>query len=212
MNGSGALPSILDPDQLGCLLWLIDDPLSATRMAEDSNTEHHAFMHLTNGEFSGGVYCSYRATNEGLALEFHLSVRNTHVINFPEELLHGFSLALRQGNQLLAEAPIAHDPARQPFTANLRVIVRNLDELDGARLYVTDEGRYCWDHIHCTGCGRMADAESEPNWEEDIDLGPAGGIVIFCPSCLASEHPLIYPNGMVFNRDFSIPAHPVHHV
>jgi len=209
MSGSDALPSILDPEQLGCLLWILDDPLSAIRIAEDSNTEH-SLMHSMNGEFSGWVSCSCRATDEGLALEFHLSIRNTHVINFPTELLHGFSLGLRQGNQLLAEAPLKYDPARQPVTANLTVTVGNLDELNGARLYVTDKGRYCWDHTHCTGCGQMADAESEPNWEEDIDPGPAGSKVIFCPSCLKSEHPLSYPNGMLFNRDFSTPAHPVH--
>jgi hypothetical protein len=71
-------------------------------------------------------------------------------------------------------------------------------------------GRYYWEHIHCTGCGRLADEELETAWSHEVDPSPAGSEVKFCPTCLKGESILAAPNGVKFYENFSVSAHPVH--
>lgn len=59
----------------------------------------------------------------------------------------------------------------------------DFSELSGAALLVADDNRYCFDHIHCVGCGQLAAAGLETyGWSRMIDNGPGDLPLYVCTS------------------------------
>ena len=206
---SPPLPGLLDPEELGCLLWLFDEPLKADWLNGRPGLEH-GLLQDTNGPFRGSIRYMVQPSGNKLSLCFTAEVRNVRNPRFDQSLIDDFSLTLQSGTVTLAKARFTAQPPRQIVIATLVVSVNDLTELDGSMFHLADAGRYCWEHIHCAGCGRQGVNDVDSTWSLDPDPGPANTAIRFCPNCLTGGSIATAPRGMQFYQQFSTPAHPVH--
>lgn len=187
MNDTPTLPSIMTPDQLGNMLWLIEaEDLGPILRDYDGNY----MPRLSNGEFSGSMDVIFDFEDGRYVLYLFIRVRHTG-LGFDPKLFEDFSLELRRGAERLLE-PVrltAHNTPQPMAQAGYRLSFDNADALDGARLFLADRGRYCFDHLHCAHCGVVAMADFEATWYVDIDPGPAGQVIALCDAddCVNSE-------------------------
>ncbi len=215
---SRTLPHLLDITQIGHLLRLFDDPRGGGPLRGKHLIQgiygHTSLLVGSVGDFYGQVRCfPPPRLSYGHMVSLQVDLWHTNTPHLPADLLAAFSASLVWHRQVVAVAQFAPlpVPGNNALRATLHLpVVEAATELDGARLIVTDAGRYCWArHVHCTGCGRLESTAAESSWLHLDEAGPAGTTVQFCPNC-HNYGPFGTAPGVNFYRQFAVPAHPVH--
>lgn len=202
-SSAGPPEGLVWPDDLlpvvSELLWLFYHPLAAALMTKCLVCPSAVLTADESPYFVGQVACGTESVSSGIEVELGTVVRVLEPLPTAlTELLPRFEVGLQCRGQLLAKAPFGRFQGAEAALATLKLTVASLNELDEARLYVSEPGRYCWEHEHCAGCGRQyGGSSSGATWTINRDRGPAGQGISFCTEACearyAPPHLMPYP-------------------
>ncbi|HXH27368.1 MAG TPA: hypothetical protein VNG90_05725 [Candidatus Acidoferrum sp.] len=172
--------NVLSTEQLSNLLWIngwtikdLELPGSPDAWFEEASSNQ--------GNFQTTLYYKLQTVKTGFEMRIWVTVRYCVEPDITHLLPGKFALYVVQKPRLLAQANLEIKHRGLLAEAEVRLTAENMTALRNIRVFLADEGRYCWAsrHVHCAGCGKKRPAK-HPDWRKDKDPGPGEWPIHFC--------------------------------